>query len=552
MQYGDQISHNPSYEPNKPTPSVLLLSKEDKNSGPTMKNSFSGLHPSTLNTKLTWSRRKFIVALGLACSACGVRTTSSEDTNEPPLPSLSLSGKDFTKWKKTFDGRVITYKDKHYEAWRTSMPWQMWTADRKPTMIVRPNNRDSVIKAVNFARKHGVKIAIKSGGHNVSEAFLRDNSLLLDLGELQGIEVNPESKTAWVEPALWSHLLIEATAAHGLAFPVAHCASVPMGGYLLGGGVGINGNEWGSMACHSIIAVEVITADGQTIIATADQHPDIYWAVRGAGTGFFGVVTRFQLQLYALPPAIYESMYFFPLDAIEEANQFLLDIAASGVKKTELMMLMAHNPMAPRNATASERKICIARIATFANSEEEARVLLEDAFKHPSLNKALMKQEMHPASFKTMAETSVNAAAGLGFGRYAVDTVWTNKPSKSISAIKQIFAQAPDEGNHVVVSYLINPTLEKNAAFSVIGDVFIGSYAVWRDPKNDNANFSWTKKMGAALLPYAEGQYINEVDGFNNPSSIQRCYSPESWLRLRQLKNKYDPNNLFHDYQGIS
>jgi len=428
------------------------------------------------------------------------------------------------------------------------MPWQTWTADRHPTIIARPNNRAGVSSVVDFAREQGLRIAIKSGGHNVSEAFLRDGGILLDLGELQTIEIDPVEKTAWVEPALWSHLLIEETEKHGLAFPVAHCASVPMGGYLLGGGVGLNGDEWGSIACHAIIAAEIVTADGNVVVASADQHNDLFWAVRGAGTGFFGVVLRYKLKLFPLPKDIYESMYFFPLDQIAQANRFLSDIAKSGIRKTELMMLMAHNPTAPPDAPAEQQKVCVARVVSFSDSLLEAKTSLTDALQHPALDHALFKQEFVPTSFKNMAEGSLNASAGLGFGRYAVDTVWTNKPAESLSSIKGLFAQAPDTGNHVVVSYKINPQLRDDASFSVIGDIFIGAYAVWKTADSDQANFDWTRAMGETLAPFATGKYINEVDAFRDPGVSQRCFDSNSWAKLSLLRNKYDPDMLFVGY----
>jgi hypothetical protein len=114
-----------------------------------------------------------------------------------------------------------------------------------------------------------MSLAIKSGGHNVSEAFLRNGGILLDLGELQGIEIDAENQTAWVQPALWSHGLLRMLAPHGLAFPVAHCATVPMGGYLLGGGLGYNHDNWGILACHSVLAAEVVLANGEGVVLGA-------------------------------------------------------------------------------------------------------------------------------------------------------------------------------------------------------------------------------------------------------------------------------------------
>ena len=427
----------------------------------------------------------------------------------------------------------------------------MWKADRRPLIIARPIDASAVSDAINFARNTKLQVAIKSGGHNISEAFLRDGGMLLDLGDLQSIEVNTTDKTAWVGPALWSHLLSETLAKHNLAFPVAHCATVPMGGYLLGGGVGINGDEWGSIACHSVIEAEVVTSDGIILRVSPTNHADLYWALRGGGTGFFGAVTRFKIKLYDLPSHIYESMYFFPLADIDSAHKFMSSIAAMAPKKTELMILMAHNPMAPPHASPLDSKTCVCRVITFANSEAEAKSLLPFPQNHPLLEKAAFINEMQRSNISEMAKGTVKAADGFGFGRFGVDTVWTNRVSESLLAIRDQFAAAPDAHNHVVVSYKINPQLRDDAAFSIIGDAFIGAYAVWRDESNDQANFDWVASMGEALLPFAEGKYINEVDGFRNPDSIKRCYSPESWKRLGELRATYDPHRVFHDYHGL-
>ena len=493
------------------------------------------------------SRRAFIAGLSASTVACGIQPSTTEATHVAAPTTLDIS-----QWLKAFDGRVITKLDENYEHWRTSMPWQMWTADRYPLMIVRPNSRQAAVDAVRFAKANNLKVVVKSGGHNVSEAFLRNDSMLLDLGELQGVDVDTNTKTAWVEPSLWGHFFLERLKPYNLAFPIAHCATVSMGGYLLGGGVGLNGDEWGSIGCDSILEAEIITADGDVVIATEDNHPELLWAVRGAGTGFFGIVTRYKLRLYDLPSNIYESVYFFPLKDIKSANQFLMDIAATGVRKTELMMLLAHNPMAPVDALPIDQKMCVARIVTFADSEKEAKELLLTTESHPLTSRAVMKQEMQPSSFAKLGEGSIDAKAGLGFGRYAVDTVWTNKPTETLEHLKEVFTEAPSHGNHVVVSYKINPRLPKNSAYSVIASTFIGVYAVWQSSKNDMAQFTWTENMGRAILPFAEGQYINEVNGFKDASSIKRCYSVESWNKLRSLRNQYDPEGLFHDFHGLS
>ena len=479
------------------------------------------------------NRRTFATMLPLGLAACAA------DRKGFVLPSeTSIT---------TLGGRVVVRGNADFESWRTSMPWQSWVADRYPALIVRPNNRAEAIAAVRYAGQNDFRVAVKSGGHNLSEAFLRDDSLLLDLGELQGMSVDPIAQTAWVEPSLWSQFLIKQVAQHNLAFPVAHCATVPMGGYLLGGGVGVNGDEWDTIACHSILAAEVLLADGTVVVASPEQHEDLYWAVRGAGTGFFGTVLRYKLKLYPQPSQVYESVFMFPLDQIGAAHELLYSLAQNHVRKTELMMLMAHNPMAANDPNAPAH-ICIARIVAFADSIGEANAILDQVEGRPAAMQAMFRVPKTTTSIEAMGKASVDWSRGLGFGRSAVDTVWTDDPGVLLDDLKRQFVASPSRHNHVIVSYKINPQLREDAAFSVIGDAFVGTYGVWEDPGADEANFQWVKVMGETMRKHAHGQYINEVNAFDDSDVQRRCFSEDAWQRLQGLKRKYDADDRYHGF----
>ena len=487
-----------------------------------------------------WTRRGFMGALGLlAANACFGSGTA-------PLRSP------IDTWRDQFAGRSVSRTDTDYESWRQSMPWQMHTAPRYPDLITRPNSAAAVSDVIGMASKSGQRLAIKSGGHNVSEAFLRDGGVLLDLGELQGITVDSAAKTAWIEPALWSHGVLRALEPHGFAFPVAHCATVPMGGFLLGGGLGYNHDNWGTLACHSVLAAEVVLASGETVIASPKSHPDLYWAVRGAGTGFFGVVTRYLVQLYPAPDAVYESSYIFPLSKLDEATRLLLDWADSNPVDTEIMMLLAHNPMAGPDTPPLESKMCIARAVTFANGKQAAQHQLTNFASHPLTENAIMKNEMVATSLEQMQVDSVNANMGLGFGHYAVDTIWTDRLPEVMRAIRDVFLSANSTKTHFVISPKCNRALSEDAAFSVIGDAFVGAYTMWDEGKDTEASFRWLRTASDAMRPLATGQYINEVDAFSDPSAPQRCFSRDSWKRLETLRSHYDPNRLFHSWPGTS
>ena len=491
----------------------------------------------SIQAGLVWTRRGFMGALGVLAVGSG---GGWADYGSPALST----------WRDNFNGRSVARGEPDYEAWRTAMPWQMYTAPRQPELIARPDSAAAVSDVLAYARKQGLRLAIKSGGHNVSEAFLRDGGVLLDLGELQSISVDPESATAWVEPSLWSYGFLQALEPHGLAFPVAHCATVPMGGYLLGGGVGYNHDNWGSMACQSILAAEVVLASGETVIASPDSNPDLYWAVRGSGIGFFGVVTRYKLQLYQAPDAVYESSYIFPLSRLADATALLQAWVGASPKNTELMMLLAHNPMAVAGSSPLESKLCVVRAVSYGESPAQAKGELAALGEHPLTAGAVVSNAIKPTSLQGMAVSSVDASMGLGFGRYAVDTVWTDKLPEVMAAIADNFAKASSVKTHFVVSPKLNRELPDNAAFSMIGNTFVGAYTMWDEPAGDAANFSWLAGASALMRPLAVGQYINEVDAFRDPAAPQRCFSAQAWKRLAALRHHYDPRGLFYSWPG--
>ena len=201
-------------------------------------------------------------------------------------------------------GKVIQRADADYEIWRQSMIWHTYKPKRYPDVIVQAKSTQDVIGAVQYAAQHELKVAVRSGGHNASCASLRDGGLLIDLSALDGIRIDAARKIASIEPGVRSLELIQAARAEGLAFPVPHCPSVGMGGFTMGGGMGWNWPQFGGMAVHSILGAEIVLADGSVRRATATENPDLYWAVRGVGPGFFGVVTRLELQLYPVPKSI--------------------------------------------------------------------------------------------------------------------------------------------------------------------------------------------------------------------------------------------------------
>ena len=444
-------------------------------------------------------------------------------------------------------GEVVNRSDDQYEAWRNSMVWHLRKPARYPDAIIRAQSEQDVISAVKYATDNGLKVSARSSGHNSTGAALRDGGLLIDLALLRDVEIDAGRKTAWVQPALWSEQLVREAGNHGLAFPAAHCPTVALGGYLLGGGAGWNHAHWGSVACYSITSADVILAGGRKVIASPDSHPDLYWAVRGVGPGFFGIVTRFELQLYPMPGAIYTSMYICPLDELQTVVDSLDELNQVKDERVEILVLLMHEPRAPGDTPHSEAKVCMVGVQAFADTETEAKTMLAP-FANSELGSAsVFKMEQQPSSFARLYNPE-NVDSGIG--RYAVDNIWTDEPGRALLSLADHFRNTPSARTHVLCSYGVKAELRDDACFSRIADHYVASYLLWNDAEHDEANHAWLKQTNDLLQPYSKGTYINEIEATLFPERVRSCFSGESWARLAELRKKYDPDNVFHTWLG--
>ena len=485
------------------------------------------------------SRRNFIrtslAGSVAAVSACG-----------PKAPTISA----LETFRTKFNGKILSKGDAQFENWRQDLSWQMDVPERRPDMIVRPKTIESIQNAVHYARDAGMKVVCKSGGHNVAGSFYRDSGMLLDLVNFNDVGQISDTGEIWVGPAAWSWHLAQSIEKQGYSFPYAHCASVPMGGYLLGGGVGINGDAWGGIGCHSVTGLKILLPDGNIVIADENQNSDLFWAARGAGTGFFGAVLEFRLKLYPAARDIKEQYFFYPVDMAGEISAWLENVAKICPKNVELLLLMGHRPPPMAGPSKREQKMCMVRLAAFGKIEGEADLAL-----------ALISDLIPPTgtlfAMPTVATTmekvligSVDPNVGLGFGRYNVETIWSNDLASSMEALVEPFVESPYHKAHVLSTPRHGAALRPDAAFSSLGSSFVGIYSIWDDEKEDANNVTWTHEAAAAMAPTASGHYINEIDGFAFPEKISECFSSDANERLEKLRSHYDPNGLFHGFPG--
>jgi FAD/FMN-containing dehydrogenase len=376
-----------------------------------------------------------------------------------------------------------------------------------------------------------LQVAIRGAGHNWHNPVLQQGGLLLDLSGLIELHVNAAKRTATVQPGINGARLMAQLARHGLAFPIGHEPRVPMSGYLLNGGLGWNSRVWGP-ACANVTAIEMIDAHGEPLLADRDHHADLFWAARGAGPGFFGVVTRFHLRAHPLPGAMLRSSLIYSIEDTEPLADWL----------TRLVPL---DPRAELICSFSERRWTVTAVSFAANRAEAHRVLepLEAA---PAALKATQQYLYESVDVEAVfGPFDAQFAAGP---RYAGDTLWSNaSPRELMLRVVGRLSSAP-AGGAVEFVWLsrVGNTPPSDMAYTMHGSTYVHAHTLWEDAVADEAMVAWTRETIAALEPLATGYYVGESDLTLRSTRARGCFSPDAWDRLARLKRRYDPDDRFH------
>ncbi|WP_377270693.1 FAD-binding oxidoreductase [Peterkaempfera sp. SMS 1(5)a] len=441
-------------------------------------------------------------------------------------------------------GAVVRQGDADYEDVRTGMLWNALRPERRPGTIVRAASESDVVAAVGWAGEQGLRIAVRAGGHSWCGSPLRDGGLLLDLSALRRYEIDAASATARVQPGLTGRELAPALAREGLAFPTGHCASVALGGYLLSGGLGWNSGCWG-VACAGVRRIEAVTADGRTVVCSAEQNPELFWAARGAGPGFPAVVTAFHLDLRPRPAALAATTWVFPLAAVEAVAHWAVSAAAELpplVEQAFVLGTASGDPSGPRTVTVAA--------TAFADSPDQAARALAPLRGCPLTERPLSRDTDLPTSMDALYAGS--AKIWPEGQRYAADTLWSSADYPTLLArLGEAMAEARSHRSLVLAP--VSPvsqeeSLTADMAFSVLGESYAVPYAVWEDPRDDEENIGWLRRTMAAVEPLTTGHYIAEADLTADPSHARRSFAPADWERLQRVRAAYDPQGVFHSY----
>jgi FAD/FMN-containing dehydrogenase len=436
--------------------------------------------------------------------------------------------------------RILRRTDDAYEAARRDAVWRANTPARFPRIIVQAHSSADVAAAVRLARAEGLRIGVRSGGHSWTSPHLRDGSLLIDVSRMNAAALEPGGRTVWCGPGAKGRQVNKMLEPHGLIGAFGHHDTVGVGGFTMCGGFGWNAREWGN-GCTNVEAVEVVTAEGDIILADATQNTDYLWAARGAGAGFFGVVTGFRIRVHQRPPLIH-CAYSFYLDALEDTLGWAHDVLPQVPRFVELI---ASSSAYDAEGGPAPVRVTVSALA-FGKTEAESRDALADVFKDFSVrDRAFFAKDPTPSTLDERYDSGTRADPP-GF-RYACDNIYSDAPrAQVIPLMRGLFSDPPTPRTHIFWQDWGPVQTLPDMAFSVQGNLYLGAYTVWTDPAQDIEMMRWPVEQMRRLEAISTGE--GQMNDENMAGRTQRYLSVAAAARLETYRARHDPDGLFLSY----
>jgi FAD/FMN-containing dehydrogenase len=436
-------------------------------------------------------------------------------------------------------GRVIAPDDPDYETARIVF---IGGIDRRPAVIVRVADAEDVASVIRLARETGLELAVRSGGHSSVGHGVSEGGIVLDLSDMKGIDVDLERQTAWADTGLTAAEYSEAVWAHGFATGFGDTGSVGIGGITLGGGVGYLVRKHG-LTIDDLLAADVVTADGVLLRVDAENHPDLFWGIRGGG-GNFGVATRFQFRLHEVHSFV-GGMLMLPASA-EVVAGF---IAAAEAAPDELSTIANVMPCPPMPFVAEEHRgklVVMALLAYAGDAEAGQRVL--SPFR--GLAKPIVDM------LKPMPYPEIYPPEGDDYHPLAVTrTMFVERIDLPAAETIVEHLEASDAAMRVAQLRVLGGAMARvpaNAtAFAHRRSRIMVNVATFYDgPDDQDRRTAWVEGLAGALRQDDQGAYVNFLAD-EGEGRIRAAYPAATWGRLAEIKARYDPTNLFRLNQNI-
>jgi FAD/FMN-containing dehydrogenase len=423
--------------------------------------------------------------------------------------------------------------------------WNGWF-DRRPAVIARCRTVDDVIAVVGFARESGLPLAVRAGGHSLAGLSSCDDGIMLDLSLMREVVVDPDARTARVQPgATWADF-DAATQAHGLASTGGLISHTGVAGLTLGGGIGWLMRKHG-LACDNLISAELVTASGDVVRASASEEPELLWGLRGGG-GNFGVVTSFEFRLHAVGPVV-GGIALFPIDRGGEVLRTYREWAAGLPEEFTTIAAVLTAPPAPFVPTELVGRKGVALVGCWCGEPEAGQAALGPM---RALQPAV--DVFGPMPYPAV-QGMLDEGAPPGIRSYTRSGYAADLSDGMIDAALEHGAAMPSPFSQVHIHHMggaVARVGEDDTAFGHRRATYVYNLnAMWMDPSEDEVHESLNRQAAEAIAPFSNGGvYVNFL-GNEGDARIRAAYGEAKYDRLARLKASFDPQNLFRLNQNI-
>ena len=450
----------------------------------------------------------------------------------------STAGDMLTEVAMSFAGQILRQSDAEYEDARKV---HNGLIDKRPALIARCRGLADIVDAIRLARAQGLEVAVRGGGHNVAGRSTIDGGLLIDLSPMRAVHVDPRARTARAQGgATWKDFNRE-TQLHGLATTGGVVSSTGIAGLTLGGGIGWLMSKFG-LALDNLLSAELVLADGRIVTASAEEHPDLFWALRGGG-GNFGVVASFDYRLHAVGPVVTGGLIAYPFSDAWDVLRHFREVTASLPDELTVFAGLVHAP------DGSGTRL-VAMVVCHCGTPEAANLALRPIrrFGKPALD-----------AIGPMPYCAINQMLDGAFPSGALN-FWkagfmAGLSDDALRTMINCFAACPTPMGQLLLEHFHGAVTRIGVTDTAFPHRAEGTnmlvLAEWMDARDTEACTAWARQSFAALQPFTGGgRYVNYLGDDEQEGAVAAAYGP-NYRRLREVKAKYDPGNFFRMNQNI-
>lgn len=463
------------------------------------------------------------------------RQSGATSLEEPVLAAL----------RDRIGGELIGQGDAGYDTARS-----IWNGmiQRRPALIIRCAAASDVPQAVRFVRQHDLLFSVRSGGHNIAGTALNDGGVVIDLSLLKGIRVNRESGRVRVEAGCTLGDVDRATEPHGLVVPSGIVSETGIAGLTLGGGFGWLTRKYGYTS-DNLLSAEAVLPDGESVTASAEKNPELFWGIRGGG-GNFAIVTSFEYQAYPVGPQVVAGMIVWPLDQAPEVMRFYREFAAALPEEASTLLVIRPAPPAPFLPPEAHGTMIIGIAGMSAGSLEEG----ERVFAPLRQLGTPLGGAIGPKAF-TAHQGMLDAGQPRG-RQYYWKSEYLGSLSEETDRIMLNHARHIESPHTAILCFQLGGALARvpedaTAAGHRDAGFVVNVAGAWEDPAESGRHMAWVRECWEELRPHSTGTYVNFLVQEEGEARVRDAYGA-NYDRLARLKARYDPDNLLRANQNIA